>query len=179
MNTATYWDDRYERGYTSGDGSYGNELDRRIAILSTIEYPQTIVDVGCGDFNFGSHLHMQFREAKYLGLDISDYIVRRNASRFPQAAFQLWDGADFIPHAELVLCLDVLFHIEDDAKAAKVLRNLDNAWTKYLALTAYEYDGLKRGHVFIRRFDWKEFGAPIFREVVEEDGQKYFYLFKR
>jgi hypothetical protein len=73
----------------------------------------------------------------------------------------------------------VLFHVLDDHDLDQLLDQLQSKWTKYLAITAYEYDDPIDTHVKIRKFDPSIFGTPIIRQVIEEDGQLYFYLFKK
>jgi hypothetical protein len=62
-----------------------------------------------------------------------------------------------------------------------MLQRLEKLWknAKYLAVTSYEYNHDLGNHVKIRNFDWKRFGNPTIREIVEEDGKMYFYLFKK
>jgi hypothetical protein len=88
----------------------------------------------------------------------------------------------YLPPADLVLCIDVLFHILEDNEQMAVLNRLNTLWRKYLAITAYERGGEpnERGyHLNIKKFDPTFFGKPIIREVIEEDGQLYFYLFEK
>jgi hypothetical protein len=177
---AEYWDWRYADGHGSGDGSYGDPMFRKVEWLSRLNGIETITEVGCGDWNFGEHLMGRFPDASYLGLDISEFIVRRNRKDHGSSnriRFELADGK--VPSADLVLCVDVLFHILDPNEHQKMLIALAGAWTKYLALSAYEYDGLQRGHINIRKFDPSWFGKPILREVIEDDGEMYFYIFAR
>jgi hypothetical protein len=171
-----YWNARYLKGESSGDGSYGEILNKKLGWLGGLEI-NSITDVGCGDFNFGKSLLELYPWATYTGFDISDVIIERNKLKWPHYNFTT-DGN--LPKADLVLCMDVLFHITEDDNYEKMLTGLDQLWTKYLAITAYEYDNKDfKGHVRVRKFDYKRFGEPIIREVVEEDGQLYFYLFKR
>lgn len=142
---------------------------------------KSIAEIGCGDFNFGSSLLKLYPDASYIGYDVSDFIVKKNRVLFPPTrfsyTFEVFKGE--IPPSDLLLCMDVLFHILDDAAAEKMLTDIGNAKWKYLALTAYEYNGPSAPHVKIRTFNHLRFGVPIIREVVEEDGTLYFYLYKR
>ena len=170
-----YWNERYAGGGTSGDGSYGAQLIKKLKWLSGLDI-QSISEIGCGDFNFGKHLLEIYPQAKYTGLDISEVIIEKNKLTYPHHTFQLMGD---IPPSDLLLCVDVLFHVLDDQELDKLLTELRNKWTKYLAITAYERNEDFTNHVRIRKFDYLKFGEPIIREVVEEDGQMYFYLFKR
>jgi hypothetical protein len=171
-----YWDERYRRGENSGDGSYGEQLQKKLSLLKGLGIT-SITDVGCGDFNFGKNLLEIYPQAKYTGYDLSSVIIEKNKKNFPKYEFTNYG---VLPQADLILCVDVLFHILDDKNYELALQDLDNLWRKYLAVTAYEYDNPEiKGHIKVRKFDYKRFGEPIIREVVEEDGQLYFYLFKR
>lgn len=185
ISTATevkYWNNRYSNGGLSGNGSYGEFLDRKIKFLSPLEVT-SVVEIGCGDFNFGKHLLFQYKLpfSAYTGYDISNVIVDRNKQFYPEANFHVTEGFPDTPAGDLLLCVDVLFHIYDDEDCAQLLDNLNKLWKskfKYLALTAYERDEAKTNHVRIRKFDPSQFGEPILREIVEEDGSLYFYIFK-
>lgn len=174
-----YWNARYLGGDTSGSGSYGESLSRKIGWLANLPGIQTITDFGCGDFSFGESLLKRLPGARYIGIDPSDVIIERNRKKEARDNVSFLHGAVCMPLADLLLCIDVLFHIEDDAEYEATLRRLELAWVKYLALSAYEYDGLRKGHVFIRKFDPSRFGVPILREVIEDEGSMYFYIFKK
>jgi hypothetical protein len=176
---ALYWQSRYTAGHGSGAGSVGVPVQRKVDWLSALPGISSITEVGCGDFNFGAHLTERLPGAAYIGMDIAPRIVERNQIRYgnDRRRFLHWQG--YIPPADLLLCVDVLFHISDPEIAQDLLSKLNNVWTKYLALSAYEYDGLDRGHVHIRKFDPSFFGTPILREVIEDDGSLFFYIFKR
>jgi len=176
MIAKEYWDSRYESGGNSGYGSYGEQLEKKLKWLSGLDI-ETISDIGCGDFNFGSHLLEMYPKVRYWGYDISDVIITQNRAKYPQYTFST---GGMIPKADLVLCVDVLFHILDDAEYESTLKELEALQTKYLAVTAYEEDRPSPSpHLALRKFDYRRFGEPIIREVVEQDGQLYFYLFEK
>lgn len=176
INAEEYWENRYAEGGNSGYGSYGEQLDKKLKWLSGLDI-KSISEIGCGDFNFGSKLLEIYPEATYFGTDISQTIVDRNSRLFPKSIFKMADQE--IPPADLVMCIDVLFHVLDEDELEKILSTLDKKFTKYLAITAYEREENLGTHVAIRTFDFKRFGIPVIREIVEEDGDLYFYLFKR
>ncbi len=171
-----YWNQRYAQGGNSGYGSYGEQLAKKLKWLEPLEFT-SVTEIGCGDFNFGKHL-LKLHPATYHGYDIAPSVIEANKLIFPESHFSLMKDA-IIPQSELLLCVDVLYHITDDAEYDEMLSLLDSLWMKYLVVTAYEYDSDLATHVRHRAFDVKRFGTPIVREVVEEDGQLYFYIFKR
>lgn len=171
-----YWNDRYNRGGNSGYGSYGDQMTQKVNWITPLDF-ETVTEVGCGDFNFGSHILLN-HPAQYLGLDISEVVIDHNREIYPgRQRFQIFNGE--IPPADLLMCVDVLFHIINDEELELMLDKLEKAWTKYLVITAYERDEEFHNHVRIRKFDYKRFGEPILREVIEEDGSLYFYIFKK
>jgi len=182
----TYWDHRYLAGDTSGAGSYGHPMLQKVAYLKALPGIRTILEIGCGDFNFGKTLLQALPNTQYVGLDISKVIIERNQKLYEnlRTIFLQGSGNDYLgrrayTNIDLLLCIDVLYHEPDEVEYETLLTNLEKNWTKYLALTAYEYEGLKRFHIHIRKFNPERFGVPILREVIEEDGQLYFYIFER
>lgn len=169
-----YWNERYIKGGNSGDGSYGEVLFNKLKLLSNLDI-KSISEIGCGDFNFGANLLKLYPNASYVGSDISEYIVKKNRKAHPEHVFLVDKD---VPDADLLLCVDVLFHILDDKEYEAMLNRLDH-YTNYLAVTAYEEEQRTSPHLKIRKFDYKRFGEPIIREVVQKDGQLYFYLFEK
>lgn len=178
LDPRQYWNERYKRGGNSGDGSYGGQLEKKLNFLKGLDI-ESITEIGCGDFNFGKHLMEMYPNATYNGTDVSEEILERNRKEYPQ--YNFYPSGGYNPPADLLLCIDVLFHITYGDEYENMLWTLQKDWKKYLAVTAYEYaqtDGLAP-HVKIRPFNYHMFGEPIIREVIEEEGQMYFYLFKR
>lgn len=176
INATDYWEKRYAEGGNSGYGSYDIQLERKLKWLSGLDI-KSISEIGCGDFNFGSNLLKIYPQATYYGTDVSQTIVDRNNRLFPKYTFEMADKE--IPPADLVMCIDVLFHVLDENELEKILSTLEKKFTKYLAITAYERNQDLDTHVRIRTFDFHRFGEPVIRQIVEEDGELYFYLFKR
>ena len=176
VDEINYWNSRYATGGNSGDGSYGKQLEKKLAWLGGLDI-KSITEIGCGDFNFGSNLLKLYPTATYVGSDISSVIVEKNKKDYPQHSFRM--ATEPMPISDLLLCIDVLFHVTDDEDYEFLLQGLERGWSKYLAVTAYEREQETAGHLKVRKFDYKRFGVPLIREIVEEDGEMYFYLFKR
>lgn len=172
-----YWNSRYKNDGNSGYGSYDQQLTKKLGWIKGLDGVKSISEYGCGDFHFGGALTKLFPESTYTGLDVSDFIVETNRQKWPEYAFKTSDRD--LPPADLVLCVDVLFHVIDDREVEVILNRLEKAWTKYLVITAYERNEEKTNHVRIRAFDYKRFGEPVIREIVEADGSLYFYLFAK
>lgn len=179
VHEPSYWDQRYANGGDSGAGSYGDAMLRKVEWLSRLPGIETIVEIGCGDFNFGSELMSRFPHARYAGFDISRVIVERNCERYGSHRIRFNVAREAIPPADLLLCVDVLFHVMDPDEQDRLMARLAAAKWRYMGMSAYEYDGLKSRHVNIRRFDPERFGRPILREIIEDDGEMYFYIFEK
>jgi hypothetical protein len=124
-----YWEHRYREGGKSGPGSVGVSRDWKWSIIAKhVSLVDDVVDVGCGDISFWEGRTCE----RYVGIDISPTIVRRNAEKRPDWAFVAWRAERRLPlKGRVVLCLDVLFHILDDGTATKIMENLceySNEW---------------------------------------------------
>lgn len=178
----SYWNSRYASGSLSGDGSYGRQLENKLAMLDSLEF-KSILDVGCGDMNVAKHIifshKLDFED--YHGWDISENIIERNRRFYPRADFHVIQPGEFPSGtADMTLCLDVLMHINSPDERSVFLENLKNLWKgKYLALTAYEYDEeLPSQHITVWKFDPAYFGKPIRSGIVEEDGSMMMYVYE-
>jgi SAM-dependent methyltransferase len=191
-----YWEARYQRGRTSGPGSYGevarfkaeflNEFVRTEAISSVVEF-------GCGD---GHQLSLASYPS-YKGLDVSPTAVRLCAERFVDdqtKSFYLYDPLHTVDragafHAELALSLDVIYHLVEDQIYRRYLGQLFAAASRYVIVFSSDHDGeIVTGHVRSRAFvsDVEELvkGTWRLREHVENphkgpDSWADFYVFER
>lgn len=79
-------------------------LDRRVA---------SVLDIGCGEGDWGVWLRKQRRGLKYLGLDPSEYAVRRYGRRrnLRLGTFGALKAAGVRGRFDLVICADVLQYI--------------------------------------------------------------------
>ena len=91
-------------------GDYRLFLERFIRLNGV----RTIVDVGCGDWQFSRFV--DFGQARYLGLDVVDSVLEANTRAYgsDRVEFRRAPGrvAD-IPSADLLIMKDVLQHLPD------------------------------------------------------------------
>ena len=112
-----FWDARYARGGTSGAGSVGPEAAWKVEqILRACvgRSIRTILDLGCGDGAVGRAVLAGLPGASYLGIDQAPSAVALCRAAAP-AGVEYREGdlcAPGPPRADLVLCLDVLFHLQ-------------------------------------------------------------------
>jgi SAM-dependent methyltransferase len=87
---------------------------------------QTIVEIGCADgyvYDFlRSHVGVPFT---YAGFDIDLDALEKAKSRFPGIRFEWGSIYDFKASAELVLCLEVLEHLDEPNNALSHLATVD------------------------------------------------------
>lgn len=178
-----YWEGRYSGGGLSGDGSYGETLKKKLDVLAKLPDVKKIVEIGCGDFNFGKNLLFTYKLPfdSYVGYDLSEYIVERNKKFYPTTTFKVMPDEFPTDSGDLLLAVDVLYH-QSDESYLQLVENLKKLWTnfKYLALTAYDREpnaGENQGHIHIRKFDPSPFGEPLYKEAVENDDLKL-YVFE-
>jgi len=122
MRAHEYWERWYRHGGTSGAGSIGKERQWKWEIMQEHAGKiDDVLDVGCGDLSFWEGRDC----SKYLGIDISETIIKRNRNLRPTWNFKV-HGAQ-VPldvHARIVLCMDVLFHVMEDDAFRRILQNL-------------------------------------------------------
>jgi SAM-dependent methyltransferase len=115
LSSASYWENRYATGGTSGDGSYGNLARFKADVINEIiesNSIQTGVEFGCGD---GNNLSL-YRFKQYTGVDISHAaltICRDKHKSDPSKRFVHYLDSHS-ERADLALSLDVIFHLIED-----------------------------------------------------------------
>jgi len=191
----TYWEDRYYQGETSGAGSYGSEAAFKIdLIISLVEELgcRTLLDLGCGDANIAFTLLKRLPHLRYLGLDISPYILNRNRRRAAKAKipaiFCVGDLTKKWPTPisfDCVLLLDVLFHLKEDRSFFNALQNVLHFTGKVAVLTAWNPKALgtrqpEAAHCFYRDFSLERTGNWTQEErEVPNDPIKSLHILRR
>lgn len=165
VNSTDYWIKRYEVGGNSGAGSYGilaeykaqflNDFVKRNSVSSVIEF-------GCGD---GNNLSL-FEFPSYLGLDISDLVVKKNREKFKNdlsLAFLVSNAQNkFTFKADLTLSLDVIYHLMEDTVFESYMSALFDASNQFVIIySSNEEYAHPAQHVQHRKFDqWIEKNRP-------------------
>ena len=160
----SYWENRYEHGGTSGEGSVGEGREWKWRIIDRYTPNlQSVVDVGCGDLSFWLD-----RKCKdYTGIDVSETILKKNKTARPEWEFVKSFSDEFIPNLkkECVFCFDILFHIVNEDSFVKTLHNLCHYSSRYLINPHME-----KQSVFSKRCIKKILKDPQFRSL------KYFFF---
>jgi cyclopropane fatty-acyl-phospholipid synthase-like methyltransferase len=164
-DSESYWLRRYERGRTSGPGSYDKLAEYKAEVINRFVADQqltTVIEFGCGDGNqlrFAQYPH-------YTGYDISPLALELCRQRFatdPSKRFR--EMKDYAGEtAELTLSLDVIYHLTEDATFDAYMRRLFAAATRYVIIYSSnkdEQDDVVVAHVRHRRFTpWVEQHMP-------------------
>ncbi len=73
---------------------------------------QTVLDIGCGDWQLMQHVDLEGKD--YLGIDVSPLVISANVSKFnrPGVQFKVLNPVvDDIPQVDFVIVKDVLQHL--------------------------------------------------------------------
>ena len=137
----SYWEKRYSLGGNSGRGSYGKSAEFKSKFLNKFvreNHINLVTEYGCGDGN-----QLAYAEyPKYIGLDISRQAVKLSSDLFsedPTKIFCVYDPNDFETNqrnfaADLVLSLDVIYHLVEDEVYRKYLTNVFNSAKRFVAI---------------------------------------------
>ena len=165
FRSGDYWDKRYQKGGTSGDGSYGKLAKFKAEFLNDFVRQNklsSVIELGCGD---GNQLRL-FQFDNYVGLDVSKTSVKMCATRFNKdktKSFFLYDPNHFVDNAkifsaDLALSLDVIYHLVEDEVFEKYMHDLFNTAKKYVVVYSSNHEDnnfLQAQHVRHRKFsEW-------------------------
>lgn len=186
-NVIDYWDNRYSKGRGSGVGSVGQELGFKLDIIGKFSDKKidSILDIGCGDMSLGSSLFNMFPNANYIGLDVSKSVIKRANDKFAseKRTFSIVSDYSLILKADLVICMDVLFHQLNDNEYFGLIKFLRNCYNKYLFISEYP-DGIKEKNldkmIKYRKFDPELLGDNFeCIRIPTRSNEKFLYVFEK
>ena len=175
-DSGSYWERRYQQGGLSGDGSYGRLAEFKAEVLNRFVGEQeirTVAEFGCGD---GNQLSLA-DYPQYVGLDVSETAIKLCAERFARDDSKtfvhivpgLANDSTTSVSAELVLSLDVIYHLVEDAVFHTYMESLFNTAERFVII--YSSNKEQPGqlpHVRHRKFtDWIGSHRPSWRLVEE------------
>ena len=119
--TAEEWNTIYKHGGFKGEGSgRGSFVENNKTLIEWFEkfitknFISSIVDIGCGDFQWMPLLLRKFPNVDYIGIDCANALIESHAKKYPDYTFVCKDvtAEDFehIGQYDLVLCKAVLQH---------------------------------------------------------------------
>lgn len=125
LNSKGYWDARF----SSGDWqSRGGEIQTMAFVNAQLPYyglsegfAGQIVDFGCGPGSGMAVLRDAFPQATLLGIDISETAIEHARLHYGDLAqFEAGDHT-MLSDADVIICSNVLEHLDDDLSVARVL----------------------------------------------------------
>ena len=136
----SYWERRYQSGGDSGAGSFSELANFKARIINEFVAKhdvRRVIEFGCGD---GNQLNL-YQIDDYLGLDVSSRAIEICAERYAHdhaKSFLLYDPSHFVNSgflvADLVICIDVLYHIIDETDFLKTLHDIFSCSSKSVIL---------------------------------------------
>lgn len=161
FSSSAYWEKRYLEGGNSGAGSYNRLADFKAQVLNEFVKENNIKEVmewGCGDGNQLSLAHYPY----YVGYDVSAKAVELCKTRFETDNTKkfIWCGDSKFKNelvVELVLSLDVIYHLVEDDVYEQYMQRLFESSNKYVCIYASNFDKQTAVHVKHRCFTkWVE-----------------------
>lgn len=126
---------------SSGWGSYGEHSSEYVDFVRDFigrNNVQSILDVGCGDFQIGSRICGDV--SRYIGADVSRFIIDHNAtafSDFDNVQFMALDVcADPLPQVDLITIREVLQHLSN-ADITLALNNIEQSQARFALVTEH------------------------------------------
>lgn len=188
-----YWIKRYKKlkKRPSGDGSYGeNAIFKSDCVNESItRYGiKTILDFGCGDGNQASMFHGY---GLYVGVDIAPKAIELCREKYKGRKHCIFAHASKMDKfvnlkIDLVLSMDVIFHLVEDEVYHKYMQTIFDVNAKYIGVystnTAFAHRSV--AHVKHRNYS-KEFNQNsryLLLRVIPHIGtnpQKFFALYER
>jgi hypothetical protein len=163
-----YWDSRYANGGNSGSGSYGELAKFKASVINEFVIENriaSVIEFGCGD---GNQLSLS-KYPQYVGIDVSPTALKRCQDLFrgdPTKSFLLYGKIDSnVLQAELVLSLDVIYHLVEDDIYEKHMRDVFDTATRFVIIYSDNEEAPRVVlHVRHRRFsDWIHENRPDWR----------------
>lgn len=160
-DSINYWKKRYALGGNSGYGSYGILAEFKAEIINKFvkeKKVKTIIEYGCGD---GNQLKLA-EYPSYIGFDVSPKAIddcKIMFSRDTSKTFMLMDEYRG-EKAQLVLSLDVIFHLIEEDIFVEYMNRLFESAEKYIIIYSSNTSNNEKflaKHVKHRKFtEWVE-----------------------
>ena len=122
----------------------GSSLAANTKLLSLLEEfvkengIKTILDMGCGDFNWMKHFNFDAVDS-YLGIDIVMKMIDKNNELYssPKIVFKHCDLTDYyIGKYDLIICKDVLVHLSYQ-DALNIISKIKKSMSRYFLSTTF------------------------------------------
>jgi predicted TPR repeat methyltransferase len=148
MKSKEYWENRYKNGGNSGLGSSGNLAEYKAQVINNFIKKNKIdnlIEYGCGDGNNLSKIDCD----RITGIDVSRTAINLCKNKMPEFKYDFictddvgdwkYDEVSDIM-AELVLSLDVIYHLVEDSVYDEYMNNLGRMSRKWLIIYSNDDD---------------------------------------
>lgn len=139
-----YWEERYKTKGKSGRGSIGYYKNTKWKFIEQYSGHQDVIDLGCGDLSFWDGKECR----NYIGIDISPIIIKQNEQKRPKWRF-ICQPIEHLTNisANDVFCLDVLFHILDEAAYWRIIDNIASACSERIFISTWTKNPLGKEEI--------------------------------
>lgn len=123
----------------------GSEVKNNLKLLDILKnfvaehQIKSILDLGCGDFNWMRHFDFNLIET-YLGIDVVDSEIQNNNDNYSSSKikFEHNNIIDYqIKQFDIIICKDVLVHLSYN-DSLQILDNIKKSKSKFLLSTSFE-----------------------------------------
>jgi cyclopropane fatty-acyl-phospholipid synthase-like methyltransferase len=154
-DSASYWEQRYLNNKNSGAGSYGRLANFKAEIINAFvveHHVKDVIEFGCGD---GHQLSLA-NYPKYTGVDVSTEAVsicKKLYKADSSKSFYTLNEFEMLNlKAELVLSLDVIFHLIEDEVYNNYMQQLFSTSQKFVIIYSSNNEKYYAKHVKSRKF---------------------------
>lgn len=95
----------------------------------------SLLDVGCGDFNWMKHVPLGLR---YTGIDVAPSVIEKNIALYSSEHVRFFNidaTSEPVPQCDAALCREVIFHLSFK-HGLDLIKNLKKCGIKYLICTS-------------------------------------------
>lgn len=180
FDSGAYWEERYQRGGSSGAGSYNRLAEFKAEVINSFVKENNIekvIEWGCGD---GNQLTLAEYPA-YIGFDVSQQAVKLCKERFSEDSTKkfIWCGDNSFKNeyqGDLAMSLDVIYHLTEDEVYGSYMERLFSSSKKYVCIYSSNFEREMAIHVKNRKFtDWIEENLKDQWELLKTVPNKYPY----
>jgi len=173
-----YWEKRYKLGGNSGAGSYNILAEYKAEVINEFikgKDIETVIEFGSGDGNQLKYLNFK----SYIGFDISKTAIDLCRKLYESDSTKRFEVRESYNEekADLILSLDVIYHLIEDATYFDYMEKLFSSSNKYVLIYSSNIEEQENNnlvaHIKHRKFtNWVEQNAPNFK-MIEHIPNKY------
>lgn len=126
FSSEIYWRNRYKRGRNSGSGSYGRLAVYKAHVINELLHERqisSVLEIGSGD----GYQASLFEIERFKGVDVSPHCIQWCQERYkerPEWSFELKEDFKTSKDFELVMSLDVIYHLVEDSVYENYMNDL-------------------------------------------------------